>query len=183
MKKKKESKWSDFKNGMHKYHAVLLIGLFVLYIGILRAVTKNAITLEVYLFSFLSSLFFIGPLHRLIIKIERDKVESILLANKKLLKKEKKCLRNIINRFKNKRYWLPAWIGLVEQPLYITAIILHNSSFIVVWLGFKVAGIWKIWEEDKDRMSFNTFILGNALSLLNAFFWVLIFNKDRILIR
>lgn len=73
------------------------------------------------------------------------------------------------------------FLGQVEQPLYILAIVSGNYYFIVAWLAFKVVGIWRVWEKSRDRASYNMFTIGNALSLLNAVIWSFVFFHDKLL--
>jgi hypothetical protein len=72
-------------------------------------------------------------------------------------------------------------VGLVERPLYVAAFLANEPAFVGIWLGLKVAGGWKGWQEDiqpndhtkkkiPGRTIFNVMLIGSALSL--AYGWV-----------
>jgi len=79
---------------------------------------------------------------------------------------------------------LPALIGVLERILYVAAILTGAKELVGVWLAMKVAGGWELWKEGTivewigaggrhtaeigGRSFFNTFLVGSALSLLNA---------------
>ena len=77
-------------------------------------------------------------------------------------------------------------IGKVERALYVLAWYLNFSSFLAIWLGFKIASKWSQWG-DKDhsdpqtnnlnRARFNLFLLGNALSILVTIITIIIVNQ------
>jgi len=95
---------------------------------------------------------------------------------------------------KTEIYKKPAkMVGLLDRILFTTALVAGYESFIAVWLAFKIAGRWengrfgneilinKIKEmgntskgiemdkfKIKDNMIYNTFTIGNALSLIYA---------------
>lgn len=61
--------------------------------------------------------------------------------------------------------------------LYVVSFQVTAIEFIGVWLALKVAGQWRQWNEgqtlDNDikitgREIFNTFLIGNALSIIYA---------------
>ena len=59
-------------------------------------------------------------------------------------------------------------MGIVERSLYTTAILLNQPGFIAIWLALKVASQWTRWQ-DKERGTYNVFLIGNGLSLMIAF--------------
>ena len=67
--------------------------------------------------------------------------------------------------------WMPRGVGFVERTLYTAAPILGRPEFVAVWLAMKVAGQWKVWEEEgvqgkvSGRAVYNTFLVGNAVSI------------------
>jgi len=66
--------------------------------------------------------------------------------------------------------WL---VGIVERLMYTTVFIVNQPAFVAVWLALKVASQWKRWE-DKERPTYDVFLIGNALSLIIAYLgaWV-----------
>ena len=70
-------------------------------------------------------------------------------------------------------------MGLVERPLYVAAFLADAPTFVGIWLGLKVAGGWKGWQDEvplKDgnaipgRTVFNVMLIGSAVSV--AYGWV-----------
>lgn len=88
----------------------------------------------------------------------RDKAwETILAINKKKQDGD--------SRFYSRPYYACV-VGIIERPLYIAAFQLGQPEFIALWMGAKIAGGWKGWENPKQgRDIFNAFMVGNALSL------------------
>lgn len=70
---------------------------------------------------------------------------------------------------------ISATVGILERVLYVASIHLQKPEFIGVWLALKVAaGIWK-WNKGANgkmpppnRLNFNIFLVGCALSVLYA---------------
>jgi hypothetical protein len=59
-------------------------------------------------------------------------------------------------------------MGILERLMYTTIFIIDQPAFVAVWLALKVASQWKRWE-DKERVTYNIFLMGSALSLIIAF--------------
>ena len=68
---------------------------------------------------------------------------------------------------------LTVFTGILERSIYTTIFIINQPAFVAVWLGLKVASQWKRWE-DKERATYDIFLIGSALSLIIAFIgaWV-----------
>ena len=69
-------------------------------------------------------------------------------------------------------------VGLVERPLYVAAFLAGAPAFVGVWLGLKVAGGWKGWQDPytlksgkmvAGRTVFNFMLIGSAVSV--AYGW------------
>jgi hypothetical protein len=60
-------------------------------------------------------------------------------------------------------------MGILERFMYTTVFLVNQPAFIAVWLALKVASQWRRWEEDKERGTYNIFLMGSALSLIIAF--------------
>lgn len=61
----------------------------------------------------------------------------------------------------------PAIVGLCEAVLYPSSFLMGKPEFIGVWLALKVAGQWKMWQDNQvGRRRFNRFLVGNALSVI-----------------
>lgn len=130
-----------------------------------------------YILAILSSTFFINWLYSKIFVKAENEMEKKARAGELRNKKGNK-IKKYKRKFQTRSTITPRWLGVLEQLLYITSIISGNYPFIPVWLGFKVAGIWKVWEESGDRISYNMFIIGNALSLGNAILWSIIIKPS-----
>jgi hypothetical protein len=79
--------------------------------------------------------------------------------------------------------WSPVLVGICENIMYPTALIIDHSEFIGVWFAVKVAGQWVRWTGETDRPKdnkqievanearrrFNRFLVGNSLSIMAAF--------------
>src|SRR5437899_6306624 len=70
-------------------------------------------------------------------------------------------------------------VGLVERPLYVAAFLAGAPALVGVWLGLKVAGGWKGWQDAytlksgkmvAGRTVFNFMLIGSAVSV--AYGWV-----------
>jgi len=70
-------------------------------------------------------------------------------------------------------------VGLVERPLYVAAFLANEPAFVGIWLGLKVAGGWKGWQDEytlknsrkvAGRSVFNFMLIGSAVSV--AYGWV-----------
>ena len=96
----------------------------------------------------------------------------------KELEAERRKIFLIITKFDVRDSFLPAILGAFEQLLYISVIVLGFPNFILIWLGVKTAGIWKVWADENDRLSYNTFVIGNALSLIFAFYWSIVIRPE-----
>lgn len=77
--------------------------------------------------------------------------------------------RNAQETKSNKFYARPYYacvVGIIERPLYIASLQMGYPEFIALWIGAKIAGGWKGWEnQNQGRDIFNAFMVGNALSL------------------
>jgi hypothetical protein len=76
-------------------------------------------------------------------------------------------------RHTNKEAWRldyqPILMGLIERTLYMSALLFGHGEFIAVWLGLKVAGGWKRWQNEKiGRYLYSRSLFGSGLSLLYA---------------
>lgn len=69
-------------------------------------------------------------------------------------------------------------VGIVERPLYVAAFLAGAPAFVGVWLGLKVAGGWKGWQDPytlksgkmvAGRTVFNFMLIGSAVSV--AYGW------------
>ena len=73
-----------------------------------------------------------------------------------------------------------AFVGLVERPLMLGALVAGQPGFIAVWLGYKAIGKWKDWSEGgaAGRNIFVMHLLHTSLSLLVVavvwFCWLLL---------
>jgi hypothetical protein len=65
-------------------------------------------------------------------------------------------------------------MGILERFMYTTVFIVNQPAFVAVWLALKVASQWKRWEDNKQRGTYNVFLIGSAISLIIAFLgaWV-----------
>lgn len=63
-------------------------------------------------------------------------------------------------------------LGIIERFLYTAAIIMGLPEWIPIWLGLKVAVSWKRWQDEKQRGTYNIFLIGSALSLIFGFLGV-----------
>ena len=83
--------------------------------------------------------------------------------------------------------WQPHITGIMERTLYLISLLVKMPEFIAVWLAYKVAIGWKVWEGDikkkekeldydyhKGRAIFSNHFNGSALSILYAFIGYLI---------
>jgi hypothetical protein len=63
-------------------------------------------------------------------------------------------------------YWFPFILGLIE--LYSFPVLMATGAWTVIgaWLGFKTVAQWKRWGD--DRITFNRFLIGNALVVLSS---------------
>ncbi len=70
-------------------------------------------------------------------------------------------------------------VGLVERPLYVAAFLASAQALVGIWLGLKVAGGWKGWQDKyalkngkqiAGRTVFNFMLIGSAVSV--AYGWV-----------
>jgi hypothetical protein len=68
--------------------------------------------------------------------------------------------------------WHPRLVGILERLLYVVALQTETGEFIGFWLAIKVAGQWSLWTvgdgDVSGREFFNTFLIGNGLSILFA---------------
>ncbi len=66
--------------------------------------------------------------------------------------------------------WL---LGMVERALYTGAFMLHAWEWVAVWLAAKAVAQWQA-EKQRERPSDNIWLIGNALSIVCAFFgaWI-----------
>jgi hypothetical protein len=64
-------------------------------------------------------------------------------------------------------------LGIVERVLYTIAVIIGAYEWIAVWLAMKTAVQWDRWTGNL-RVTYNVFLLGNALSILFGLFgaWI-----------
>lgn len=66
-------------------------------------------------------------------------------------------------------------IGMVEQVLYISAVLVGKPEFIGVWLVVKVAGEWRPRANDGrpvvvgQAREYTIFLIGNGLAIILAF--------------
>jgi hypothetical protein len=64
-------------------------------------------------------------------------------------------------------YSLPFWLGLLELYTYPILIATDALSIIGAWIAFKAVAQWGGWRE--QRVTFNRFLLGNALVVVIAY--------------
>ena len=64
--------------------------------------------------------------------------------------------------------WQRIVMGAIERTLYMSSLLMNYGEFIAVWLGLKVAGGWKRWQEPDGRYYFSITLFGSGLSLLYA---------------
>jgi hypothetical protein len=68
--------------------------------------------------------------------------------------------------------WHPRLVGIIERLLYVIALEVDCCEFLGFWLAIKVAGQWSRWTEGHEGVSgrefFNTFLIGNGVSILFA---------------
>lgn len=69
-----------------------------------------------------------------------------------------------VDKEKPKRM-LTTQLGMCERASYTAAILLGAPTWIGVWLAIKVGAQWKRWGEEKDRATYNVFLIGNLLSI------------------
>jgi hypothetical protein len=63
----------------------------------------------------------------------------------------------------------PKLMGLIERTLFMSALLFNRGEFIAVWLGLKVAGGWKRWQDEKlGRYLYSSSLFGSGLSVLYA---------------
>jgi hypothetical protein len=67
-------------------------------------------------------------------------------------------------------YLLAAFIGFAEAAAYPVIFVLAKPEIIGAWIAIKTAGGWEGWQ--KNRPSFDRFLLGNLLVLAFAYFWL-----------
>lgn len=78
-------------------------------------------------------------------------------------------LRKYINMEDQKRDHLASWLGCLERAMYVSAWFVNFPQFIGLWLSLKVAGGWKMWQEDDNsRGHFTIFLIGSGLSIFVA---------------
>jgi hypothetical protein len=65
--------------------------------------------------------------------------------------------------------WQLITLGIIERVLYLTSIVVGKPEFIAVWLTLKT--VYESWSKEKSsaRRTYNTFLVGNGLSILYAF--------------
>jgi hypothetical protein len=62
-------------------------------------------------------------------------------------------------------------IGFVERALYLVCFQIGARELIPLWIGAKIAGGWKGWQDKKQgRDIFNVVLLGSVFSLAYAFY-------------
>jgi hypothetical protein len=67
------------------------------------------------------------------------------------------------------RDWLATWLGCLERAMFVSAWFLNFPQFIGLWLSLKVAGGWKMWQEDAhSRGCFTIFLIGSGVSIFVA---------------
>jgi hypothetical protein len=59
-------------------------------------------------------------------------------------------------------------LGFVERVIYIPAFHFF-PELVLAWLALKTISQWKKWSEELGRIEFNTFLIGNGLSLIIAY--------------
>lgn len=59
-------------------------------------------------------------------------------------------------------------LGILERVLYVAAFILGMPGWVAVWLGVKAAVQWNRWKGE-ERVTYNVFLIGNAISILFGF--------------
>jgi len=64
-------------------------------------------------------------------------------------------------------YYLPVFLGTIEQIFYPFFIIMGRWDFIGAWIGIKTAAQWTHWKE--HRHVYMRFLVGNALVVLASF--------------
>ena len=69
---------------------------------------------------------------------------------------------------KRSDYSLAFWLGLLELYTYPIFIATDAAYVIGAWIGFKAVAQWGTWKE--ERVTFNRFLLGNALVVVTAYF-------------
>lgn len=60
-------------------------------------------------------------------------------------------------------------LGIIERALYTGALLVGAPGWIPVWLGLKVATHWPGWSNSESRVTYNIFLIGNALSVAIGF--------------
>ena len=61
---------------------------------------------------------------------------------------------------------LPIIVGILERALYTTALYINVPQWIPVWLALKTAAGFLQPKKDKYRQDYQTFLIGNAISLI-----------------
>lgn len=69
-------------------------------------------------------------------------------------------------------------LGVVERVLFISALLINIPEFIVFWYTIKMISLWNRWSEKGGRDLFNTFLIGNGLSLLFSISAFMIFKSS-----
>jgi len=70
-------------------------------------------------------------------------------------------------------YWLPSILGFLELASYPPLIATGQWTIIGAWIAFKTVAQWRTWNE--DRITFNRYLIGNALIVLFSFLSALFF--------
>jgi len=67
---------------------------------------------------------------------------------------------------KKKKHLLTNPLGMLERFLYTLSIISGLHEWIAVWLTIKTAVSWKRWSDEDTRITYNIFLIGNAISII-----------------
>ena len=57
-------------------------------------------------------------------------------------------------------------LGTLEALTYTVVWVKDFPTFILVWLGIKMAGRWKAKEEEQKKGEINSFLIGNLLTVI-----------------
>jgi len=75
-----------------------------------------------------------------------------------------KCLRKQMHSPSPGKF--TSFLGALEALTYTVTWVQGFHTFILVWLGIKMAGRWRVDEGEKKKGGINSFLIGNLLNVI-----------------